>query len=101
MYLVFVFPKEEYESKYGSRMFLFYVFSWLVEKYKNVTLMLMQFWSEISWMFLFCVFGVGYLKAKKMCILYLFQFKMGVVQFQMAIVQFKMGIVQFKIEKLL
>ena len=33
-------------------MFLFYVFSWLVEKYKNVTSMPMQFWSEISRTFL-------------------------------------------------
>ena len=51
---------------YGfSRIFFFYVFSWLVEKYKNVTLMLMRFWSEISRMFLFCVFGVDYFKVKR------------------------------------
>ena len=33
-------------------MFLFRVFSWLIEKYKSVTSMLMPFWSEISRMFL-------------------------------------------------
>ena len=43
-----------------------------------------------------------------LAILYLFQFKMGIVHFKMGIVQFKMGIVhfkmgivQFKMEKLL
>ena len=35
-----------------SRMFLFYVFSWLVKKSKNVISMLMRFWSKISRMFL-------------------------------------------------
>ena len=34
-----------------SRMLLYYVFSWLVEKYKSVTSMLMWFWSEFSRMF--------------------------------------------------
>ena len=42
------------------RMFLFYVFSWLIEKYKNVTSILMRLWSEISWMFL-CMFWGGWL----------------------------------------
>ena len=31
--------------------------------------MLMQYWSEISWIFSFCVFGVDYFKAKK-CVFY-------------------------------
>ena len=42
----------------------YFVFSWLIEKYYNVTSMLMWFWSEISRMFLFCVLGVDYFKAK-------------------------------------
>ena len=46
-----------------SRMFLFYVFSWLVEKYKNVTSMLMRFWSKISRMFL-CMFLLFILRLK-------------------------------------
>ena len=51
-----------------SRMFLFCVFSWLIEKYKNVTLMLMRFWSEISRMFLCMFLGLIILRLK-MCIL--------------------------------
>ena len=49
-------------------MFLFYVFSWLVEKYKNVTSMLMRFWSKISRMFL-CMFLLIILMLKK-CVFY-------------------------------
>ena len=47
-----------------SRMFLFYVFSWLVEKFKNVTTMLMRFCSEISWMFLCMFWGLIILRLK-------------------------------------
>ena len=54
-----------------SRMFLFYVFSWLVEKYKNVTLMLMRFSSEISRMFLCMFLWLIILRLKKTCILYM------------------------------
>ena len=39
-------------------MFLFCDFSWLVKNYKNVTLMLMRFWSEISRIFLFMFSGL-------------------------------------------
>ena len=49
-------------------MFLYYVFSWLVEKYKNVTSMLMRFWSKISRMFL-CVFLLIILRLK-ICVFY-------------------------------
>ena len=52
-----------------SRMFLFCVFSWLVEKYKNVSLMLMRLWSEISRMFLCMFLGLTILR-KKMSTLY-------------------------------
>ena len=45
-------------------MFLFYVFSWLIEKYKNVTSKLFRFWPKFSRIFLFCVL-VDYFKAKK------------------------------------
>ena len=38
-------------------------FSWLVEKYKNVTSMLMRFWSKISRMFL-CMFLLLILRLK-------------------------------------
>ena len=47
------------------RMFLFCVFSWLVEKYKSVTLMLMRFWSEISRMLLSMHLGLIILRLKK------------------------------------
>ena len=47
-----------------SRMFLFCVFSWLVEKYKSVTSVLMRFWSEISKMFLSMFFGLIILSLK-------------------------------------
>ena len=46
-------------------MFLFYAFSWLVEKYKNVTTMLKRFWSEISRMFLCMILGLIILRLKK------------------------------------
>ena len=53
-----------------SRMFLFCVFSWLVEKYKNVTSMLMRFWSKISRMFLCMFLGLIILRLKK-CVFYI------------------------------
>ena len=52
-----------------SRMFLFCVFSWLVEKYKSVTSMLMQFWSKISWMFLSMFLELIILRLKN-CVFY-------------------------------
>ena len=54
-----------------SRIFLFCVFSWLVEKYKSVTSMLMRFWSGISWMFLSMFLGLIILRLKK-CVFYSF-----------------------------
>ena len=50
-------------------MFLFCVFSWLVEKYKSVTSMFMQFWSEFSRMFLSMFLGLIILRLKK-CVFY-------------------------------
>ena len=51
-----------------SIMFLFCVFSWVVEKYENVTLILIWFWSEISRMFLCMFLGLIILRLK-ICIL--------------------------------
>ena len=45
-------------------MFLFCVFSWLIEKYENVILMLMRFWSGICGMFLCMFWGVIILRLK-------------------------------------
>ena len=53
-----------------SRMFLFCVFSWLVEKYKNVTSMLMQFWSEISRIFFRMFLGLIILRLKNVYSIY-------------------------------
>ena len=53
-----------------SRMFLFCVFSWLVEKYKTVTSMLMRLWSEISRKFLSMFWGLIILRQKK-CLFYI------------------------------
>ena len=39
-------------------MFLFCVFSWLVEKYKSVTSMLMRFLSEFSRKFFGLIIGI-------------------------------------------
>ena len=47
-----------------SRMFLFCVFSWFVEKYKNVTSILNRFWSEFSRMLLFMFMGLIILRFK-------------------------------------
>ena len=47
-----------------SRMFLFCVFSWFVEKYKSVTSMLMWLWSEIFRMFLSMFLELIILKLK-------------------------------------
>ena len=47
-----------------SRMFLFCVFSWLVENYKSVTSMFMRFWSEISRMFFSMFLGLIILRLK-------------------------------------
>ena len=52
-----------------SRMFLFYVFSWLVEKYKNVTYAVL---IQISWMFL-CMFLLIILRLKN-CVFYTCEF---------------------------
>ena len=35
----------------------------------------MRFWTKISRMFLFCVFGIDYFKAKKKCVFYNFTFR--------------------------